>query len=205
MKRIPQLSVLVAVLGGVGALGAVLLTVRSLSRKYEPSRITFTAPVDVSSVFLPSGWMGDAVGGESFVRLAEVGGGTSPATGDRREKTLKFDVSVGPQGWAGICWQYPVNNWGERPGASIKGATKLTFWAEGARGGEILEFHIGITNADSAKATLPPTVLQTEWQKYEIELRDQELSNVVTAFAWITPSGKNSKPISFYLRDIRLE
>jgi hypothetical protein len=205
MRRMLHVTVLVAILGGAGAVGAVLLTVHSLSRKYEPTRITLTAPVDVSSVFVPSGWMGDAAEGEGFVRLSEVG--REDKFGDEGEhgKILKFTVRAGPRGWAGICWQYPVNNWGERPGAAVEGARRLAFSAAGSQGGEVLEFRVGITRADSAKAALGPTVLQAEWQRFEIELRDPDLTNVVTAFAWIAPRVNSAKQMIFYLKDIRLE
>ena len=54
---------------------------------------------------------------------------------------IKFGYQAqGGGGWAGIFWQNPANNWGSRPGAGydLSRYKKLTFWARGEKGGEVL-------------------------------------------------------------------
>jgi hypothetical protein len=47
-------------------------------------------------------------------------------------------------GWAGAFWQYPANNWGSHGGYPIPpGATKVSFWARGEGGGELVLFLTG--------------------------------------------------------------
>ena len=44
-----------------------------------------------------------------------------------------------PGNWTGIAWQNPANDWGDLPGGyDLTGAKKLTFWARGEFGIEIL-------------------------------------------------------------------
>jgi hypothetical protein len=48
-------------------------------------------------------------------------------------------------GWAGVFWQYPVNNWGNLGGGYPipPGATTISFWARGGDGGEKVRFLSG--------------------------------------------------------------
>jgi hypothetical protein len=55
-------------------------------------------------------------------------------------------VGGGPgYGWAGVFWQYPLNNWGQVGGGYPipPGATKVSFWARGKDGGERIRFFTG--------------------------------------------------------------
>jgi len=56
-------------------------------------------------------------------------------------------------GWAGVYWQYPGNNWGGYAGHTIRpGATRVTVWAMGKKGGEQLSFKVGgIATADDTQ------------------------------------------------------
>lgn len=54
-----------------------------------------------------------------------------------------------PQGWAGVVWQSPAGDWGDKPGGwNLSGAERLSFWARGARGGEIVKFEFGLLGKD---------------------------------------------------------
>ena len=77
--------------------------------------------------------------------------------------------------WAGIYWQHPANNWGDKKGGyNITGATKLTFWARGANGYEIIsEVKIGGISGDYSDtdvAWLKKIKLTGSWKKYTIDL-----------------------------------
>jgi hypothetical protein len=114
-----------------------------------------------------------------------------------------------PDGFGGIVWQSPANDWGDLAGGkNLTGATKLTFWARGADGGEQVDFKLGIIGKDkpfhdSDSAALPDTTLTKDWQQFTIDLKDKDLSCIKTGFVWVV--GAKGKPVTFYLDDIRYE
>lgn len=115
--------------------------------------------------------------------------------------------------WAGIYWQNPANNWGSIPGSGyeLQGATKLSFWARGAKGGEVItEFKTGGISSgeyiDSDSVSIGPIQLTKEWQKLEIDLRGRDLSYVIGGFAWATNIDVNDpEGIVFFLDEIKYE
>ena len=53
---------------------------------------------------------------------------------------IRVDYQAG-DGWGGVVWQSPANDWGDAPGGfDLTGAKALTFWARGAKGGEAVDF-----------------------------------------------------------------
>jgi hypothetical protein len=72
--------------------------------------------------YAPSGWMGD-VANLDF---------DSSYTQDTQKGRTCLKIKYVPEGikqWAGVYWQHPVNNWGDKNGGyNITGAKKLTFW-----------------------------------------------------------------------------
>ena len=112
--------------------------------------------------------------------------------------------------WAGVYWQNPANNWGNRKGGfDLNGATKLTFWARGDKGDErIEEFKIGGVTGDypdTDTAMIGPVILTKEWREYTIDLRGKDLSYVSGGFAWSTNTDVNAQSCTFYLDDIKYE
>ena len=118
-------------------------------------------------------------------------------------RCLKVSYSAADN-WAGVFWQDPANDWGDRPGgADLSQATTLRFYARGAKGGEKVTFFMGgIKNDkkhfDTAKAELKDVVLKKTWTRYRIALDGQDLSRVKTAFGFVL--GGPAK--DFYLDDI---
>ncbi len=156
--------------------------------------------------FAPSGWMGDY----GDVRLNDH---WRPA-GDSKSKTvIQISYSAaGKQnnGWAGIYWQNPANNWGNRPGGyNLNGRKKLLFKARGEKGGErIEEFKVGgLTGdySDSGSSSIGPITLTKAWKTYEIPLEGQELSSISGGFCWTANRDGNPDGAVFYLDDIRYE
>jgi hypothetical protein len=111
--------------------------------------------------------------------------------------------------WGGIVWQDPANDWGDRIGGwNLTGAKKLTFWARGAQGGEVVNFRFGLLgkekkHSDSANGALDNVQLTREWTQYTIDLEGKNLSRIKTPFAWTTAG--RAEPTMFYLDDIRYE
>ncbi len=111
---------------------------------------------------------------------------------------------IGSQRWAGIYWQHPRGNWGEKPGFDLTGATTLSFMARGAAGGEKAEFKVGGIGATQVQSTGVLT-LKATWQKYTISLKDIELKNLIGGFAWLTNAEQNPQGAVIYVDDITID
>ncbi len=108
-------------------------------------------------------------------------------------------------GWAGIFWQDPPNDWGDRPGgANLSKATTLVFWARGEKGGEKVDFFMGRLEKgryhDTAQAKLDGVLLKKEWTRYRIPLDGLDLSTIKTGFGF--SFANEGEPFTFYLDDI---
>lgn len=150
--------------------------------------------------FIPSGWMGSYDSIEFDDCWKE-----NPRSG---ESCIKISFSD-PRGWGGIAWQNPANNWGDDEGGiDLTGAKKLTFWARGDKGGEMVEFKMGIIPRnkpyfDTGKGSLGRVKLEKEWKKFEIPLEGKDLSRIMTGFV-LSLKGR-TEPVVFYLDDIIYE
>jgi hypothetical protein len=120
----------------------------------------------------------------------------------------------------------PAPNFGTVPnaGVDISGATALTFWARGERGGEKVDFFMGGVGwnpesrrkenlfADSTFTVKILAELTTQWQQFRIDLQDKDLSYVLGGFGWAAsirgnpdPMRNNPNGVVFYLDDIEYE
>lgn len=151
--------------------------------------------------YIPSGWMGDT----KSMRL-DLACTTMPKSG---KTCLRCEFTAG-QGWGGVMWQHPAQDWGDRRGGyDLTGAKRLVFDARGESGGEEITFGFGGIGAekryhDTAKQALERTRLTAEWQTFTIKLDDMpDLTRIKTGFFWSAASG--GKPFVFYLDNIRWE
>ncbi|MFZ2385484.1 MAG: hypothetical protein WBE75_04675 [Candidatus Omnitrophota bacterium] len=174
--------------------------------------------------FFPTGYMGDSSSFKFDPYCREV-----VYKGKSCIKvTYNLDANQ-TYGWIGLYWQYPPNNWANIPKAyDLTGAVKLTFWARGEHGGEVIsKFQVGgITGQyrDSGVASIGPVILSKKWKRYTIGLKNidnpiivgyedkqcwpfmQPLVRVVGGFCWATNLKVNDKKgIVFYLDEIRFE
>ena len=158
------------------------------------------APFCVHGYFYPSGFMND-------VKQIELNDQwtdnchTGPTC-------VKVKYTPGNKPWAGVYWQYPDGNWGDRPGRRIEGAKKVVFWARGQKGGELLEFKAGGINdpdkkyQDSFEKVFGAKPLTTDWQPFEIDVSGADTSSVIGAFAWTATKSANLQGATFYLDGI---
>ena len=156
--------------------------------------------------FFPTGLMGD----HSSIVYHNACSRT-PHSGSTCILIIYQNMSLQGLRWAGLYWQNPPYNWGYKKGGGLDltGAAKLTFWARGEHGGEVIEtFQVGgIRGAfkDSDTASIGPVVLTTEWKKYEIDLQGKDLSRISGGFCWTTNLDVNPNGAIFYLDDIWFE
>jgi len=152
-----------------------------------------------SPAFYPSGWMGDA---------GDVEMNETHADNPRSGKTCIRVTYSKSDGWAGVVWQNPANDWGDAAGGrNFEGAKKMTFQARGETGGEKVKVGLGIIGRDkkyydTAKAEQEFELTQ-EWKRYSIDLTDKDLTRIKTPFYWVLAG--QGQPVTFYLDDIRYE
>lgn len=158
--------------------------------------------------FVASGWMPSTAAQD--IKL-DTNWQNYPFSGDTCIR-VEYKNNSGTR-WAGVFWQNPANNWGTIPNAGfdLQGATKLTFWARGDKGNELItEFKIGGLASgehfDSDSASISQVQLTKEWKKYEIDLRGRDLSYIIGGFCWATSIDVNDpEGIVFYLDEIKYE
>jgi hypothetical protein len=92
-------------------------------------------------------------------------------------------------------------------GFDLTGATKLSFWARGAEGGEKVSIGIGNIGNDkryhdtfSGKKDL---TLTSEWQQFEIDLTGKNLTRIKSALYFTTSS--DGKPQTFFLDGVIIQ
>lgn len=164
---------------------------------------------DIAAQFTASGYMGDGEQGTRFIQLME-------AWRDRPHSApscIKVVYSPGPNGWGGMYWQNKPDNWGDKPGENFSpaGYKKLTFWARGEKGTEVIEFKAGGINApgkqyrDSFDISTGKIQLDKEWTQYTLDLERRDLSSVIGGFCWVAARTANPADVAFYLDDINYE
>ena len=176
-----------------------------------------TVPADPNSVFYiysdkgartnhfaPSGWMGDY--GDLKINDAET---ENPADGRTCTKWTYSDKGAQGANWAGVFYQQPPNNWGDKPGGyDLTGFKRLTFWAKAADTAHIAEFKVGgITgeHGDSDSQSIGPIELTKDWKKYTIDLADKNLQHIIGGFCFSASRDDNPNGYTLYLDEIRFE
>lgn len=135
------------------------------------------------------------------------------ASGIQGRTSLRVTYSgKGSEGWAGIYWLAPANNWGTMKGAGfdLTQAKRFTFWIRGEKGGErISEVAIGGVSAgsypDSDRASIGPLKLSTKWEQYSIDLDGKDLRHIIGGFVFIVKRAENVSGARFYLDEMIYE
>lgn len=153
-----------------------------------------------SMPYVGSGWMGDTGNLAVDDKYAD-----NPHAG---KTCIKCEFKA-DKGWAGVVWQSPANDWGDKPGGfDLTGAKKLTFWARGETGEETVSFSLGLIGKnkmyhDTDSASLKDQKLTKDWAQYSIDLTGKDLSDIKTGFCWVVAA--KGQPVKFYLSEIRYE
>ncbi|MCX6566924.1 MAG: hypothetical protein NTW38_10985 [Candidatus Aminicenantes bacterium] len=166
--------------------------------------------IDVENLFSPSGFMGDGEFERTYIDFS----GAYQTAPHSAPACIKITYSIGPHRFAGIYWLNEPDNWGDNPGSNYsgRGLSKVTFWAKGELGTEVVEFKTGGINSpsrryrDSFQGTTGRLTLTNVWTRYEINLRGANLSSVIGGFCWVVSADYNQGGrVTFYLDDIYLE
>jgi hypothetical protein len=155
-------------------------------------------PFAISEHWAASGFMGDGADGVSL-----TGGLPGENCGPRPEGVegdcYRFDYTPSTLLWSGVYWQSPADNWGSAEGVKIQpGATKVTFWAASADGGQTLKVKVGgikdplLPNKDTLDVE-SSVVLTTEMTKFTIDLTGS-YDKVLGAFAWFANYPQGTDP-----------
>ncbi len=193
-----------------------------------PAAATETLPfaVDTLAKYIPSGWEGDM--SELMMPTdATCGGNRSSSSAQGNcHPVIYTPLPAGGAilGWAGVLWQHPLNNWGTAAGYPIPaGASKVSFWARGQAGGEVVNFLAGFavtptpTNPcfDDVAGSLPNQTLTTTWAHYTMPLSTQSYGpGVIVSFGFTVAAAaqpvRNAgagdasapSPVTFFIDDI---
>ncbi|MFC1546633.1 hypothetical protein ACFL4O_02830 [bacterium] len=159
----------------------------------------------VDNNFIPTGWMGD-YGDIKLTTKCFI----KPKKGMTCIKIYYSAKQTQGIGWAGVYWQHPAHNWGDKKeGFDLSEAKKLIFYARGDRGGEIIDiFKVGGIKGqfpDSTESSIGPIMLTKKWKKYIINLKGKNLSHIIGGFAWVATTETNPDGMIFYLDELRFE
>lgn len=117
----------------------------------------------------------------------------------------------------------PKENWGDYPNAgyNLEGATQVSFYARGEKGGERVEFFVGgigwsvdlfgrsirpnkVYSESLPKISTGYITLSKDWKKYVIDVSNKDLKYVLSGFGWVTSAKVNGgRNITFYIDDIK--
>ncbi|MDD5006322.1 MAG: hypothetical protein PHS93_07515 [Candidatus Omnitrophica bacterium] len=195
MKRFVSL---ILILGLVMVSGIVLAKDNAMFKVYTDAN-------SPDNHYIPSGWMGDY----SDISMDDKHM-DSPNSGSTCIKVIYTAKRSQGQGWAGVYWQNPPNNWGSNKGGfDLTGMTKLSVWMKGAKGGEIIDKIMigGIkgTYPDSAEVSSGPIQLTDTWKQYTISLVGKDISYISGGFGWVANADSNPNGATFYIDDIKFE
>jgi hypothetical protein len=200
---------------------AILSVTAGNARGTSPStsltiNVAAAATYSLDALSIPAGWMSGASAPAAFISLES---GTDCPTGAR---CSRFTYSPGGS-WGGVYWwslECGDSGTGEawdrvRAGTcginvleacGLSAVHRLTFWARGERGGEIVEFKIGGTDVSPKPGrSTGKKSLEPDWKQYEIDLEGLDLTNAVGLFLWIATDIDNPEGATFYLDGLQFE
>ena len=179
--------------------------------------------------YIPSGWMGDFGDlkmNQGWPKNANAPAKSKEGKGSKADETKTPVAQPGEDtciqikysaerkqgaGWAGIYWQSPANNWGDKKGGfDLSAYSKLTFMARGEEGGETIDkfFIGGITGqteeGDTDEASVSPVTLTKEWKTYEISLKGLDMSHIIGGFGFAANADSNPNGLTMYVDEIKL-
>jgi hypothetical protein len=178
----------------------------------QPARAS--APMKIEDQgFIPSGFMGD-----DAALTVDPKSMDHPHTPPHCQKWTYLPKGNKAPTWAAVAWQYPENNWGDRPGKNLNGSgyRQVSVWARGVRdsAGVLpkVQFKAGGATAPGKPFQASFEVqgdfvqLTEEWKQYTLDVSGKNLSQVVVAFILvIRAQDVGPRGVTFYLDDIEYQ
>jgi hypothetical protein len=172
----------------------------------EPPSEPIPVPFVVSDYYSPDGFFGDGETRGTVDLVKSCPSRPPGALGDCYTITYKPSVKR----FAGIFWQHPHNNWGDRPGHRVApGATRVTLQARGPAG-QLINVGGGQKDSrpmhDDFQLEEVSIGLTDAWTPVEIPFRGmtyQGESGVIGAFLVSLKASDDDRTVVFYLDDIR--
>ena len=192
----------------VGLIAACFITpvlAQEVAANKAKEFVVFTDKGARDNHYIPSGWMGDY----GDIKLNDAAT-DNPHSGPNSLQFVYSAKKAQNQGWAGVYWQNPANNWGTKKGGfDLTGMTKLSFWARGAKGGEVLQKVMvgGIkgTYPDTAAIEMGPIELSDVWKQYTVNLAGKDLSYINGGFGFTVTADLSPEGVTFFVDDIKFE
>jgi hypothetical protein len=175
------------------------------------------ASVRVDALAIPAGWMSGGGAPQPYITL-------TAGTPDCHSGADCLHITYRTGGtWGGIYW-WPLGCGEEGTDAAwrnvqqgacgvnvpeagvLRTVDRLTFWARGDQGGEVIEFKIGAVDVPPTPGrSLGKVTLEPTWKQYAIDLKGADLTHAIGLFAWIAADSDNPQGAAFYLEDIQFE
>lgn len=202
-----------------GATAVLTVVARNAAGTSPAASVTVTVrsrgSVPLDSLGIPAGWM--SPGDPSSSLSLRQGKQCRPGS-----RCIELSYKPGG-GWGGIYWWPPgcgpsgtPQAWESartgtcaidlRAATGMHEVTRLSFWARGSKGGEVVEFKIGgrdilpIPGRSLGSVTLKP-----EWTEHAIELGNIDPTKFVGLFVWTATDLDNPQGATFSLQDLRFE
>ena len=165
-----------------------------------------TATVRLDELAIPAGWISGGITPTSYISVTSCTGHYAGSG------CQQWTYKTGGQ-WGSVLW-WPLGcgfdklqtcgiNVLER--GMFGTVNRLTFWARGDKGGEIIEFKIGGGDALPKSVRSRKATLESDWRQYEIDLTGLDLTNASGLFIWAAADQENPRGAVFYLDSILFE
>lgn len=172
--------------------------------------------VQLDALAIPAGWMSGRSDPEPFIRMETSSDCHTGAN------CSQFTYRSGGS-WGGIYWWPLICGESGTPDAwnkvrngtcgvnlletgNFSAMSRLTFWARGDQGNEVVEFKIGGADVSPAPGrSLGKVALEPTWNQYEIDLEGLDPTNVIGLFCWVATDVDNPQGAVFYLDDVQFE
>jgi hypothetical protein len=172
--------------------------------------------VALDKISVPAGWM--TSGDQNPTKYISM---TQITTGCQSNLCYQFTYTPGNV-YGGILWWPPScgssgtkDAWAkaksDRCGIQVFKQSdvtpvKLTFWARGEKGAEVVEFMVGANDVKPSPAeSTGKIVLGQTWAPHEILITPDMVKDATALFMWMAADLGNKEPITFYLDSIQYE
>ena len=192
-------------------LAVALAPLLSCASAQDPTDVAtpVSLPFPVSYYFTPTGAYGDAAT-PGLVSTSNDCPDRAPPPTDGTPQGDCYFVSYGNpnEGYGGVFWQFPPNNWGTSQGRMVSpGATQVTFYAKSDNAPLAVGFKAGGINDPTPTAALPYSdgidasttfTVTGDWQQYSIPIHGS-YTWVLGGFEWEITT---RDPVDLYIDSI---